>query len=194
MTRICHSLCFIIACLLLQSCNKTDSYGQQVKTLDSLSGAINATVKELEKTDTLILQKAITRFANYRRFIQQNINDTIAKTEADNLQQFYISGKNLEIFQANRLSLLARAHLVNSQLQKLTADVKSSSITGEQSLQFIVQEKNEAAKLTELGSSQNQLFYAGLEEFKNSLRGVEQLIRSHNNGELPTIIKDTLSL
>jgi hypothetical protein len=194
MKRICSGICFIITCLLLQAWNKTDTYGQQVRTLDSLSGAVNATVKELEKTDTLILQKAITRFTHYRQFIQQNINDTIAKSEADNLQQFYASGKNLGIFQTNRTSLLARARLINSQLLKLTADIKNNALSTEQATQFILQEKNEAARLTDLGSSQKQVFYSGLEEFKNALRGVEQLIRSHNNGELPTIVKDTLTL
>ena len=194
MKRVCYRICFIVTCVLLQACNKTDTYGQQVRTLDSLSGAVNATAKELEKTDTVILQKAITRFAYYRQFIQQNINDTIAKNEADNLQQFYVSGKNLEIFQANRMSLLARARLINSQLLKLTADVKNNALSTEQATQFILQEKNEAARLTDLGSSQKQVFYSGLEEFKNALRGVEQLIRSHNNGELPTIVKDTLTL
>jgi hypothetical protein len=31
-------------------------------------------------------------------------------------------------------------------------------------------------------------------DFKLSLRGVEELIRVRNNGQLPVIVKDTLSL
>jgi hypothetical protein len=189
-----YSICVLIAGMLMQACSNTGAHSQQLKTLDSLSGTLNATIKELEKTDTVLLQKAVTRFAHYRQFIQQSINDTIAKADADNLQQFYSSGGNLEVFQSNRSSLLARAHLVNSQLLRLSADVKSNAVNAEQAQRFILQEKNEAANLADLGSMQKELFYSGLEAFKASLRGVELLIKSHNHGALPTIVKDTLAL
>jgi hypothetical protein len=41
---------------------------------------------------------------------------------------------------------------------------------------------------------QQKLFHSSLEEFKNALPGVELLIKSRNKGELPTIIKDTITL
>jgi hypothetical protein len=55
-------------------------------------------------------------------------------------------------------------------------------------------EITESTKLIEMGYGQQKLFHSRLEEFKNSLKEVELLIRSRNKGELPTIIKDTIFL
>jgi hypothetical protein len=72
------------------NCDKTSVYEQNTKTLDSLSGAINSVMKELSGIDTLSLQKHVSRFVWYKQFIRQNVNDTLNKPEADQLQQFYI--------------------------------------------------------------------------------------------------------
>ena len=169
-------------------------YEQKAKTLDSLSGAVNLVLKELQNVDTLVLQKSIFRYVWYKQFINANINDTISKEDADNLQNFYASGKNLENFSTNRKLILTRAALLNSQLVTLSQDVKSKTIN-EKTLQYSsVYETVEAANLIESASKQQKVFHSSVEEFKNSIRGVELLIRSRNKGELPTIIKDTVSL
>jgi len=119
---------FLPGFIFFMSCGQAELCSQQVKTLDSLNGAVNGMAKELEKADTVTLQKAMTRFNYYRQFIQQNIHDTITKNEADNLQHFYVSGKTLDNFSINRRSILARASLVNSQLAKLTSDAKKQGV------------------------------------------------------------------
>jgi hypothetical protein len=194
MRLLWYKICVLLPLVLLESCNKTNIYDQKAKTLDSLSGAINSMVRELTGVDTIILQRSVTRFNYYRQFISQNVTDTVDKNEADNLQHFYLSGKNLENFQLSRKSILERAGLINVQLVKLTTDIKNKSLTEEAILKYALQEKNETAKLIELAYQQQKIFHTGLEEFKNALRGVETLIRSRNNGELPTIIKDTVAL
>lgn len=193
MKFFCYST-VVIALMSFGACNKTDVYKQNSKTLDSLSGAINSMSNEFSKMDTIILQKSITRFNYYKVFIQQNVNDTISKSDADNLQRFYESGKNLESFLNNKKSILARAALINSQIQKLSTDIKNSSVDAEQLAKYTLLEKNETEKLMNLSYAQQKLYHTGIEEFKSSLKGIELLIRSHNNGELPTIIKDTLNL
>lgn len=177
-----------------QSCNRNDVYADKGKSLDSLSGAVNALVKEAEKTDTVILAKAILRFKEYRQFVDQNVKDTLTKTEADFLQQFFNSGYGLENFNTNRSSIKARIALVNSQLEKLKKDAKNKSIPEEKLIEFTNQEKKEANNLIDAGHKQQQLFYTNLQEFKTALKGVEDLIKARNNGQLPTVIKDTLSL
>ena len=194
MRSVCYTLCFLLATIFFGSCNKTDLYEQNAKTLDSLSGAINSIVKELKDVDTLVLQRSITRYSWYKEFIEQNVNDTITKEEADNLQDFYASGKTLEDFSFNRKMILLRASLINSQLTKLATDIKNKSLSQEQVLNYSQFEKEEAGKLIGVGYGQQKLFHSGLEEFRTSVKGVELLIRSHNKGELPTIIKDTVSL
>lgn len=193
MRILCYTSLFLLT-IFFGACNKTDLYEQKAKTLDSLSGAVSSIAKELQSIDTIILQKSISRYTWYKQFIQQNINDTVSKDEADNLQHFYSSGKNLEDFSINRKLIVTRAELINGQLEKLALDVKNKALTTDQLTRFSVHEKNEAAKLIQNGYQQQKIFHSQLEEFKNSLKGIELLIRSRNKGELPTIIKDTISL
>ena len=177
-----------------QSCNRNDVYAIKIKTLDSLSGAVNAHAKEIEKVDTIILAKAILRFDQYKQFIQQNVKDTVTKSEADFIQQFYTSGKSLTSFDLNRRSLKARTSLINSQLEKLKSDAKNNLVPEEKLIEFTDLEKKEANSLIEASNKQQQLFYTSLQEFKTALNGVEYLIKARNNGQLPTVVKDTLSL
>jgi hypothetical protein len=179
---------------LFQSCNRVDIYAVKMQSLDSLSGAVNSSAEEVDKTDTVILDKAISRFNQYKQFIQQNVKDTLTKVEADFTQQFYTSGTSLENFATNRRSIKARTNLINSQIEKLKTDAKNRSITEEKLIEFTNQEKKEAGNLIEASQKQQQLFYTSLQEFKTSLKGVEDIIKARNNGQLPTIIKDTLSL
>lgn len=192
MRIFCYTSLFLVT-IFFGSCNKTDLYEQKAKTLDSLSGAVSSIARELQTIDTIILQKSISRYTWYKQFIQQNINDTVNKDEADNLQQFYTCGKKLEDFSTNRKLILSRALLINQQLEKLGLDAKNKAISTDQLLYFSVYEKSEAAKLIATGYQQQKIFHSQFEEFKNSLRGVESLIRSRNKGELPTIIKDSIS-
>ncbi|MEO6303694.1 MAG: hypothetical protein ABIP51_11050 [Bacteroidia bacterium] len=180
--------------LFFQSCNKNDVYGDKIRSLDSLSGAVNALIKEADKVDTIILAKAVLRFGQYKQFIQQNVKDTLTKIEADFLQQFYTSGNGLENFTLNRNSIKARVALINSQLEKLKKDAKNRTVSEEKLIEFTGQEKKEANNLIDAGHNQQQLFYTNLQEFKTALKGVEDLIKARNNGQLPTVIKDTLSL
>jgi hypothetical protein len=180
--------------LFFQSCNRNDVYAVKIKTLDSLSGAVNAHAKEIDKVDTIILAKAILRFDQYKQFIQQNVRDTVTKSEADFIQQFYTSGKSIEDFEVNRQSLKARTSLINSQLEKLKSDAKNNLLPEEKLIEFTDLEKKEANVLIEASNKQQQLFYTNLQEFKTALKGVEYLIKARNNGQLPTIVKDSLSL
>jgi hypothetical protein len=177
-----------------QSCNKNDVYAIKIKTLDSLSGAVNAHAKEIEKVDTIILAKAILRFDQYKQFIQQNVKDTVTKSEADFVQQFYTSGKSLTSFDLNRRSLKARTSLINSQLEKLKSDAKNNLLPEEKLMEFTDLETKEANSLIEASNKQQQQYYTSLQEFKTALKGVEYLIKARNNGQLPTVVIDTLSL
>lgn len=194
MRFIIHNL--IVAALLFfcGACNKSDVYTEKAKTIDSLSGAINSMANELSRIDTLLLRKSISRYNWYKQFILQNINDTITKAEADHLQHFYASGKNLESFILNRKLILERAELINSQLEKLAEDLKTKKPDKELVSKFAAFEKSESAKIIEAGYQQQKLFHTGIEEFTNSLKGVELLIKTRNNGELPTIVKDSITL
>ena len=192
--RFPSSLFLLTFYILLASCTNSDIQAKQVKSLDSISGSLNQKIIELQKADTLILEKALTKFNNYKQFIKQNINDTVTKKEADAVQQFFISGNNLESFFMNRKSILARANLVNTQLSKLIVDVNQSAFEPQQLNEFIFAEKEQANDVIQKSFMQQQLFNTNLQQFKNALPLVEELIKTKNNGQLPTIVKDTTAL
>lgn len=192
--RISFYTAVLVLALLTQACNQNELYTQKTKTLDSLNGALNLKVEEIKKTDTAVLQRCMARFTYYRQFINQNINDTLSKPEADNLLRFYESGKNLQSYWSNRFTILGRASLMNSQQNALALDLKNKTIRAEEAGQFIAREQEATRQLIEAANTQQKLYYTGLEEFKTSLREVENLIRTRNNGELPRIIKDTVDL
>jgi len=186
---------FIFFCsLLITSCNSNDAVTKELKSLDSISGALNQKLIELQKIDTLILEKALSKFNDYKQFIKQNINDTISKKQADALQQFYVSGNNLEDFFINRKLIISRSKLVNLQLTKLSGDVKQNTLEQQQLSEFIFAEKEQANDIIQKGVIQLQLFQSKLQQFKTTLPLVEELIKANNNGELPTIVKDTTTL
>lgn len=194
MRRCCHSIVWLVCVFLFGACNRQNIYDEKAKTLDSLSGALNAAIKELRAPDTVSLQKASKIFEHYKKFIRLNVSDTIKKADADVLKHFYASGTNLTGFSGNRYSILERARLVNMQLVQLTADARNRSLESEQLVKFVEAEKAEANALIERSSQQKRMFYSAMEEFKSTLAGVEQLIKSRNNGELPTIVTDETPL
>lgn len=193
MTGLRNSVTVLVLIVLSISCSRTETYRQYAKSLDSLSGALNQNTEALRKLDTTLLQRALTRYYQNKQFILYNCKDTLSKAEADALQQFYAGGKNLELVKVNREALLMRSTLINTQLDKLRADVKNNSLNSEGVSTYLATEKEEIHRTIQLGNAQLKLFYSSMEEFRLSLREVDQLIRSRNKGQLPTVVKDTLS-
>ncbi len=192
MKAACYSI-LTAGILLVQACHQSEGHSQQIKTLDSLSGAVNAMEQTLVKTDTILLQKCINRLNYYSTFINENVHDTISREQADNLKHFYDGGQALAAYAKNRQAILKRARLINAQLMKLSEDTKDAG-DPEALWKFISIEKAEASRLMEAGQQQQEKFHSAIGEFKNALHGVEQLIKSRNRGELPTIVKDTVVL
>lgn len=194
MSYFAHSFLFVAMLLSISSCSKSDVYLEKAKSVDSLNAAMNTVSKALNNLDTVFLKKSIARFNWYLDFIEININDTISKSEADNLDHFITSGKNLIIVEQNRRMILSRAKLLNEQLIRLSSDIRNKHLQTDQVLNYYYSEYSEIEKLIQSGLLQQQLFHSSAEEFKISLKGIELLIRSRNNGELPTIVKDSIIL
>lgn len=186
-------LAFVLL-LMLASCSDQAIYKQTAHAADSLTGALNLAKQQLAQSDTIVLKKAITKFKEYSAFVALHVNDTLTKIEADNLQKFMQSGKQLEAFEMNRVVLTERAKLVSTQLIHLAQDCEKKANSAEV-LQAYYKKELEQAHLV-LSSSADQLasFQAALSDFKSSLPGLEALIMKRNSGELPQVIKDTLHL
>ena len=180
----------VIFCMMLLSCNHTEIYNQRAKTLDSLSGVLNVSVARMEQTDTLLLNKAIVHFENYRSFIQNNIKDTLTKSEADVLQVFYKSGTNLLVFQSNKRDILNRATLINSQIEKLSLAIKNQEEDLVLLDHYLSQEQKQIASLVNAIHIQQTNYFSALQEFRTSVKPLEQLIKLRNSNQLPHIVKE----
>jgi hypothetical protein len=188
-----HIFLFLVVAFFI-SCSNNSELSLHLKTIDSLSGSLNQKLSELQKADTIILEKALTKFNEYKQFIKQNVNDTLSKSEADVLQRFFTSGRNLEGFFINRKNIIARGHLVNAQLSKLVIDVEENTLDRNQLTEFMYAEKEQANDVIQKSFLQQQVFQTNLQEFKNTLPLIEELIKARNSNQLPTIVKDSTAL
>jgi hypothetical protein len=193
MRFVFHSI-VILTLALSTACSKTAEYQKRAGTLDSISGAINNVAAELRRIDTSSLQKQITKFEYYRAFLNRTLPDTIDKKTAEGLQRFLRAGNNIVSFSTNRQTLLARVALMNSQYARLSGDIKESTISLSQLDLYLAQEIIEASKVSEQGHNQVQSYFRSYEEFRLTVKEVEELIMRCNNGLLPTIINDTSAI
>jgi hypothetical protein len=180
--------------LYLQSCSIKGQVANEAKRLDSVNIILNSKLQELNKCDTALLERAISKFNVYSTFIENNITDTISKDEANKLQQFYQSGKNLIAFKVNYKTLRSRTLLVSDQIKKLMFDVEQGSITKKDFLSNFENEVSAASQLISLTSNELKNNLNSIQDFKNSIVPVETLIKSRNNGQLPEAIRDKVDL
>jgi hypothetical protein len=192
MIALRHTLNVLLFVSIL-SCGNGNLRKEKVRALDSIGGALGAVARQMDKADTNTLLRAVSRFSYYRLFIEKNINDTLTKKEGDQLQNFYRSGNVLSAYRSNRTLLLSQSAAVLSQISKLSHDADKGAISTADLDRYYGTESMAAKQLIMQMNAQQELLHGALQDFRNSLNTVEEVIRSHNHGELPTIIKDTLS-
>jgi hypothetical protein len=192
LVRFCIlALIFLSLCI---SCTGKLEYENAIRTIDSLGGALNSISKQLKDVDSAFLERSLLKFRQYNQFIGQNVTDTLSRAEADDLQRFMTGGSVLDKFKKNRETLLARAGLMSKQLKRLVEDVRKRALPSAIALHYTENEKRSVSSFISLSTEQLKIFHQCGEDLKRSIRGVEQLIRKRNKGELPVIITDTPSI
>jgi hypothetical protein len=184
------SLLFLI---LGESCLNRDTFRPEIKTLDSLSGALNGMKHGLESTDTLRLNSSISTFKNIGEFIRLKIQDTISKEEAEQLKIFFAAGENLEKYALNRNLLLARATRIQTQLIQLSEDIDHAVLSKDQAQSFVRREKEELNRWMEAAVNQQNLQYENNGAFRSSLKSAEELVKKRNQGVLPVVVTNSNS-
>ncbi|MBK9284312.1 MAG: hypothetical protein IPM51_08300 [Sphingobacteriaceae bacterium] len=179
-------ICFVS---FFTSCLGSGEEESQLHTLDSLSGALQTKVQELKMIDSVSRRAAILKFENYRLFIKQNVNDTLNVQQGDLLQKFFLCGKNLMEFNENRKSLMARSELLNSQINKLSTDIKNGTAEYSKTQIYLNQEISGVKELTKKTYGQQKAFERLMEQFNLILPGIEEVLKSKNAGVLPLIEK-----
>lgn len=191
---IIYSTLLFLALVLVSSCSVKNQVHAEVKKLDSITIVLSTKLQEINAGDTALLNRAISKFIIYATFIENNLNDTLVKDDANNLQQFYVSGNNLKAYQVNKNSLKSRASLVLEQIKKLITDVSNGAITKEEFLKNYDTEVKAAAQLINLSDKEINRHRINIQDFKNAILPVENLIKQKNNGQLPSAIKDSINL
>lgn len=182
----------VLASLFFTSCSRRVLYEPSLKRLDSAMVVLSLYEKRITRIDTLQLQKALQKWEVLSTFIQNNVSDTLSKTEAQALQQFYQSGQFLSLFQSKRKELLQRCGLMQEQLKRLIETGQTESL---QVTQFNENTSSEIETLKNTGIVMDKSltdYPAQLQNFRNSLPGVEALVKARNRGSLPMVIKDSL--
>ena len=194
MKALLHTFFLLALTHLFPACSKAEWYEQRAKSVDSLGGALGVMTTDLSRQDTISIQKAAAQFGHYSSFIALSVKDTISKTAADQLRRFYQAGLQLQAYTANHNILLNRAGMLSSQLQRLSADIRHRALLPEEMDRYVAAESAETTRLLTAARDQQIKLATALSEYRLSLPYVEQLIRSHNRGELPVIVKDSLDL
>ena len=182
-------IAFTILIFLESACGTTSISKQQIKTLDSLNGAVNTAANALRRTDTISLNKVLDHYFQYKQFINAKLQDTITKSEALDLKVFYNSGEALLNFNKNKLVVLTRLNLLNTQTEKLTKDLIDGHLNEVERNKYFNLELAEANKEIQLAFALEKEYILNFEKFTQSLKAIEDIIRRYNQNQLPTIIK-----
>lgn len=184
----------LVMVFALSSCNDQAIYKHTAHAADSINGALSLAKQQLLQSDTIVLKKAITKFKEYSAFLALHVNDTLTKVEADNLQKFTQSGRQLEVFDMNRTVLAERANLISTQLIHLSQDCEKKANSADVLQAYYKKELEQAQLVLTTSAAQLASFQGAISDFKSSLPGLEALLMKRNRGELPQVIKDTLPL
>ncbi len=188
MKDIAKIIAFFIVLVLANACGINNISKQQIKSLDSLNGVINTAIINLQKIDTLQFKKALTQFDEYAQFINSKLNDTLSKNEAIDLKNFFESGEELKMFHQNKINLLSRLKIINTQVSHLCADISNKVISTQEANIHFKNEVSEANRLAPLAFEQEKLYYLNYQKLNQSIQKVEEIIKRYNQNQLPIVI------
>lgn len=185
------SLAFIYSIFIIgvfaSSCRNSHAYDKYVKELDSLKVVLQQSVDNFKTVDSASCIQAYSKQYTYTLFIDSHLKDTITKTLAENLQNFHSVEKGLHDYVVFRSTWLSDANLSITQLQTLSHDLKKGSISEDEAIEFINEEKKQAEKVIEELKLNTEAIRKHLEVFNQSLPVCEDLIKQLNSGVLPEL-------
>lgn len=188
MKQAAKILSALLIIFLSQACGLNDLSKHQIKTLDSLGGAVNAATQTLQKNDSTAINKLLKTYQIYAQFINTKLIDTLSKSEAIEISGFFESGESLLAYMSNRTKLLNRLKLINNQTQKLSKDIQNHAIDEEQAEVYFQNEINEAGQVIPSVMNEQKLYYTNVQKLTASTHLVKEIIKQHNQQQLPIIV------
>ena len=180
--------------LSLLSCKNTHAYDKYVKELDSLKVVLQQSVDNFKTVDSTTCMNAYSKQYTYSQFIETHLKDTVTKSVAENLQNFQSVKQGLSDYLALRSSWLANATTSIIQLQTLSHDLKKGSLSQDEALDYINNEKQKAESVIEELKVNTETVRKYLEVYNKSLPICENLVKELNSGVLPKIITPQIKI
>lgn len=161
--------------------------------MDSTRIVLQVKLNELKKAESNISCLSFGKFETYSNFLNSNLKDTITRAQANALQLFVNSGKVIKLFNEEKQDLIKQTETSIIQIQKLSGDIKENQVAQNVMDTYFNNEKNQAEKVIAIIEQNIRALNLSLVNFKNSTVRTEELIRQVNNGQLPAVVKDTIS-
>lgn len=192
--KVTLSVIFAITCLSFFSCRNPHTYDKYVKELDSLKIVVQQSVDNFKTVDSSNCVTAYSKQITYALFIETHLKDTVTKSVAENLQSFQSVKQGIGDYLSLRSNWLSKANLSIVQLQTLSHDLKNGSVSNDEAIEYINQEKKHAEAVIEELKVNTEAIRKHLEVYNQALPVCENLIKELNSGTLPQLVnpKDKL--
>lgn len=184
---------FVLSSMFLWNCKPTSLYEKEHAILDSTKIVLQVKSNELKKAEANIENTSFSKCNTYVQFLKTNLKDTVARIEANALQQFLNSCMTIEQFNQNKVELIKQTEMAISQLNKLSADLKTNSLPQNQVKIYFESEMQNANKVIAVIEQNLKALTISLINIKNSTPRTEEIIRNINNGQLPVVITDSIA-
>jgi hypothetical protein len=165
-------------------------FEKEIALLDSTKIVLQVKLNELQRSEQNLKNFQFQKFEAYYSFLKSNLKDTIARAEANTIQNFINAGKTLSDFSKNKPALEKQTETSILQIQKLSADLKQNNVQGNVAQSYSNSEKGHAEELIKVIESNVKALNFSLNTYKNSLPRTEEYIRQINHGALPTVVSD----
>jgi hypothetical protein len=192
MKKIFSTLFVFASIAFFTSCKNTHQYDKQIKELDSLKIVVEQAIINFKTVDSTTCYEAYSKQFTYAGFINVNLKDTVARSIANDLQTFYLTGTGMVNYLAARSNWLTEAKASTSQLTNLVHDLKNGSVEDEEVIEFITEEKKEAEKIIGELKQNTEVIRNLLQQYNQSLPTAEIVVKKLNNDVLPDIVKPAI--
>lgn len=174
---------------LFFSCRNTHAYEKYCRELDSLKIVVDQSLTNFKSIDSLSCYEAYSKQYTYIRFLNQHLTDTLPLQTAEQLRSFAALQEGYKTYLSNRSYWINKAGICIKQLGSLSHDLKNGSVSTEDAVAYINNEKKLAEETIGELKTNTETMRAYQETFIKTVPVAEAEIKRINNGLLPDLIK-----
>lgn len=165
-----------VCVIIMQSCNNSSNHPYKVKTLDSLSQALNSAESELAMLDTTLIFSRARSLDESFASISENKPDTIGREMALVIEQLLGQKKVFDIYRKKKPDFLKQIAEAKEQLKTLIHDIDKNLVAEDKVEEYFMTEKNKASQLIESAQLTAKTMNESLARFDSINAPVQQLV------------------